>query len=458
MTKIGIVGGGLVGSLLSIYMAQAGFKVDVYERRPDTRKMKAVGGRSINLALSNRGWKALEEVGIADEIKELAIPMNGRVIHQADGTVDFQPYGKEGEAIYSVSREGLNNALDALSMSLPQVDYHYDAQCEDIDIQRGILYFSNYKEKKFFKAKPDIIFGADGAFSKVRLALQMRKRFDYTQDYLEHGYKELTIPAGENGTWQIEKNALHIWPRRSFMLIALPNLDGSFTCTLFLSFEGKESFENLKTPEAVIEFFQTEFSDALPLMPTLIQNFFENPTDALITVRCFPWTYNDKFLLIGDASHAIVPFYGQGMNSGFEDCRVFNQLLHENKGEGGDDINWANLCQEYENLRKPDAEAIADFALKNFIEMRDSVADDNFLLRKTIEKYLQKQHPDVFTPTYSLVTFKDEVRYSEAMRRSKIQDKLFAKLFKTKNIAKKWEKGELTNVLDKLVEEYKGLV
>ncbi len=456
MTKIAVVGGGLVGSLLSIYMAQKGFDVNVYERRPDTRKMKAVGGRSINLALSNRGWRALEEVGIADEIQELAIPMKGRVIHQADGTVDFQPYGKEGEAIYSVSREGLNNALDALSMSLPNVDYYYNSKCEDIDVRRGILYFSNVKDRKVFKVKPDIVFGADGAFSRVRLALQMNKRFNYQQSYLKHGYKELTIPAGKKGSWQIEKNALHIWPRRSFMLIALPNLDGSFTCTLFLAFEGDTSFEKLKTPEAVRAFFEQEFPDALPLMPTLVEDFFENPTDALVTVRCAPWTYNDQFILIGDASHAIVPFYGQGMNSGFEDCRVFNHLLGENMD--GDKVDWAKLCEQYEELRQPDADAIADFALKNFIEMRDNVADDSFLLRKKIEKHLQQKYPDVFTPTYSLVTFTDEVRYSEALRRSKIQDQLFAELFKTKNIETKWKKGALDKALDEMVEKYQSIV
>ena len=447
-----IIGGGLVGSLLSIYLAKKGWDVTVYEKRPDMRLVENQGGRSINLALSNRGWKALEAVGVADQIRDLAIPMHGRMIHHENGSLAFQPYGKEGEAIYSVSRGGLNNLLDNYSMALPNVDYHYNMACTDVDINKGILRLENRESKEKIEITPDLIFGADGAYSKVRGALQKRKRFNYSQSFLEHGYKELTIPAGADGSWQIEKNALHIWPRRSFMLIALPNLDGSFTCTLFLAFEGEESFEQLQTPAAVQAFFNQEFPDAMELMPTLVDDFFGNPTDALITVRCDPWTYQDKFVLIGDASHAIVPFYGQGMNSGFEDCNVISGIIDKYSNEETVDIK--TICKEYNALRKADGDAIADLALKNFIEMRDSVADDLFLLRKKIEKHVQKQYPGQFTPAYSLVTFTEDIRYSEAYRRAKIQDQLFSDLMQTPNVEAKWESGELEADLEKMVGLY----
>ncbi len=456
MENIAIVGGGLVGSLLSIYLAKRGLDVSVYEKRADARFEKQEGGRSINLALSNRGWKALERVGVADQIRDKAIPMKGRMIHSVDGALAFQPYGKEGEAIYSVSRGGLNNILDNYAMALPNVEYFYDTKCNEVNVKSGEVYFENVKSGESFSIQPDIVFGADGAFSKVRAAMQKRKRFNYQQDFLDHAYKELSIPAGPNGTWQIEKNALHIWPRRSFMLIALPNLDGSFTCTLFLAFEGEDSFENLQTPQEVMAFFKEEFPDALELMPTLIDDFFKNPTDALVTIRCAPWTYQDRFILIGDASHAIVPFYGQGMNSGFEDCRVLDEIMDQ--FSEGTTIDWASVCKEYNQLRKADGDAIADLALHNFIEMRDSVADDLFLLRKKIEKHIQKKYPNKFTPAYGLVTFTENMRYSEAQRRGNIQNALFEELMQTEDIAAKWESGDLEDVLEEMVAKYQKLI
>ncbi|MCL4120860.1 UNVERIFIED_CONTAM: hypothetical protein GTU68_007407 [Idotea baltica] len=452
--NITIVGGGLVGSLLSIYLAKKNHKVTVYERRPNMRDRAVDGGRSINLALSSRGWQALEEVGIADRIKELAIPMEGRMIHQDNGQVQFQAYGQKGEAIYSVSRGALNNELDKLSDSHDNVTYQYETRCSELDLSSGMLYFDT--EEGILSVKPDVIFGADGAFSKVRRALQFKKRFNYSQEFLPHAYKELSIPANEDGSWKLDKNALHIWPRRSFMLIALPNLDGSFTCTLFLAFEGEDAFENLKDEKSVIKFFGREFPDALPLMPTLVEDFFENPTDTLVTVRCNPWN-KENVCLIGDASHAIVPFYGQGMNSGFEDCRVLNELVnkYETKPEG---LNWNELLEEYSQLRVPDTNAIADLALKNFVEMRDDVADQSFLLRKKIEKHLQANHPDEFTPAYALVTFTPDVRYSEALRRGKIQDELFAKLFEIENISEKWENNDLESELNQFLADYKTAI
>jgi len=452
MKNIAIVGGGLVGSLMSIYLAKRGLDVTVYEKRSDARFGEQVGGRSINLALSNRGWKALEHVGVADQIKDMVIPMKGRMIHNLDGSLAFQAYGKEDEAIFSISRGGLNNVLDNYSIALPNVDYLYDMELLNADIRKGKLHFKNRKTDEKLEISPDIIFGADGAFSKVRAAMQKRKRFNYEQSFLEHGYKELSIPAGPGGSWQIEKNALHIWPRRSFMLIALPNLDGSFTVTLFLAFEGEDSFENLKSEQDVMAFFEKEFPDTIELMPDLVKDFFENPTDALVTIKCSPWTYDDKFILVGDASHAIVPFYGQGMNSGFEDCKVFDEVLGKYFVEG--EMNVPAIFKEFQELRKEDGDAIAELALKNFIEMRDSVADEKFLVRKKIEKYLQKKYPALFIPTYSLVTFTEDIRYSEALRRGKIQDELFSDFMKIEGVVEKWESGELEEELEELVRAY----
>ena len=453
MNNIAIVGGGLVGSLLSVYLAKQGCNVTVYERRANMRNRAVDGGRSINLALSNRGWRALNAVGMSEKIRKIAIPMEGRMIHQEDGRVQFQPYGQKGEAIYSVSRGVLNNELDKATDDHPNVDYVYDCKCTNVDLDNNVLYLN--KNGEDFTVNPDIIIGADGAFSAVRRSMQFKKRFNYQQQFLPHAYKELSIPAGENGGWQLQKNALHIWPRRSFMLIALPNLDGSFTCTLFLSYEGQDAFENLKDEASVKAFFETEFPDAIPLMPTLIEDFFENPTDALVTIRCAPWNYGDKVMLMGDASHAIVPFYGQGMNSGFEDCRIFNELVEANKQNGN--IDWTTVFSSFNEVRIPDAEAIADLALKNFIEMRDSVADQSFLLRKKIEKHIQNKYPDVFTPAYALVTFRDDVRYSEALRRGKIQDELFGQLLQQKGVAEKFENDNLQKEIEALVDKYKAL-
>jgi len=315
---IAIVGGGLVGSLLSIFMAKQGHKVSVYEKRHDIRGGELGAGRSINLALSHRGWRALEEVGLAEQIREKSIAMKGRFIHKDDGSTAFQAYGQDGQAIYSVSRGELNAELDRKSSSYDNVDYHYETPCTNVDLQKGTLSFERKNES--FEVKPDIILGTDGAFSRVRGAMQKTQRFNYSQTFLKHGYKELSIPAGSNGTWQIDKNALHIWPREAFMLIALPNLDGSFTCTLFLNYEGEVSFDALQTEEAVEAFFKKYFPDVIPVMPNYVSEFFENPTSSLVTIKCDPWHYGENVLLLGDASHAIVPFYGQGMNSGFEDC------------------------------------------------------------------------------------------------------------------------------------------
>ena len=448
MQQITIAGAGLVGSLLAIYLAKKGFEVNVFERRADMRKLETDGGRSINLALSDRGWQALDAVEVSEKIKPISIPMYGRMIHNMDGTKVYQPYGEGQQAIYSVSRAELNRILMTTAESYNNVNLQFDTKCSSINVRENKIELAQKNGEKV-ELQPDLIMGADGAFSAVRSSLQRTSRFNYSQEYLPHGYKELTIPAGENGSFLIEKNALHIWPRKNFMLIALPNLDGSFTCTLFLAFEGDPSFECLQTEADVKDFFNTYFASAVPVMPTLIQDFFENPTSSLVTVRCNPWSYGHRIGIIGDASHAIVPFYGQGMNSGFEDCYVFNQILEKNSNENG--VNWNVVLQEFEELRIPDANAIADLALRNFIEMRDSVADPKFLLRKKIAKYLHQKFPD-FLPLYSLVTF-SHVRYSEALRLGKKQDEMFAEIMKIENIEAKWHTGELDEYFATLIQK-----
>src|ERR1017187_5263875 len=417
MKSISIIGAGLVGSLLAIYLAKRGHKVSVYERRPDLRKNRISAGKSINLALSDRGWRCLEGIGIDEEIRKVAIPMNGRMIHNLNGHVNYQPYGKEGQSIYSVSRGGLNCKLMDLAEHWENVEFFFEERCTNVDLESNTMHFENNSTHKVTSVESDLIFGADGAFSPARLSMQMTDRFNYSQYYLEHGYKELTIPAKADGTWELEKNALHIWPRGSYMLIALPNLDCTFTCTLFFPFEGENSFASITNEKSLLEFFNRIFPDVMKLMPTLVHDYFTNPTSSLVTVKCFPWGYKDKLMLIGDAAHAIVPFFGQGMNCGFEDCSVLNELMEEH----GED--WSKLLNEFQHSRKPNSDAIADLAVSNFVEMRDLVADDKFLLRKKIEAWLNEQFPDKWIPLYTMVTF-SQMPYSKAMSEGKRQEEI----------------------------------
>jgi kynurenine 3-monooxygenase len=436
-----IIGAGLVGSLHAVYLAKRGVQVEMYERRPDMRTIDISAGRSINLAISHRGLKALDRVGLKEKVLEMVIPMPGRMVHDVEGNTNFQPYGKEGQQINSVSRGGLN-ALLMDEAEKAGVKIHFNQRCVNFDLDAGKATFRDEKSGEVAEVTADHIYGTDGAFSEVRHAMMMTDRFNYSQTYLPHGYKELSIPAAEGGGFRIEKNALHIWPRGGYMLIALPNLDGSFTVTLFLAFEGKYAFENLQTEQQVMDFFNEVFPDVVPHMPTLAEDFFNNPTASLCTVRCFPWRHKDKALIFGDASHAIVPFYGQGMVSGFEDCHVFDQLA---------DKYWDDkeaLFEKFQESRKPDADAIADLALRNFVEMRDSVADPRFLLRKQIEKKLSTKHPDKWTPLYEMVTF-SELRYSEALANGKEQDKIMNEILSWDGIAEKWESDEVFSKIEK---------
>lgn len=436
--SVTIVGAGLVGSLLSIYLAKRGYKINIFERRPDMRKVTMSAGRSINLALSDRGWRGLEGIGIADEIKKIAIPMYGRRIHHKDSTTVFQPYGKDNQAIYSVSRAEINMKLMDLAEKKAGVEINFDKRCTHISRTTGEVSFEDNNTHAIETVKPDLIFGADGAFAASRLNLQLNSdRFEYNQHYIECGYKELIIPPGKNGEFLMERNALHIWPRGSFMMIALPNPDGNFTCTLFLPFEGERSFKNLQTKEQVKKFFEEEFADAVPLMPTLLDDFMNNPVSSLVTVKCFPWVFDNKIALIGDAAHAIVPFYGQGMNCGFEDCVVLNELIEKHKE------NWDLILEEYQTLRKPDADAIADLAVGNFIEMRDKTADPKFLLQKKIEAKFSQKYPDKWIPLYSMVTYSPQIRYSTALKEGAKQQAIMDKVMELAGIENKWDSEEV---------------
>ena len=447
--NITIIGAGLVGSLLSIYLSKRGNKVSIYERRPDMRKETMSAGRSINLALSDRGIKALEEVGIMDEIRKIAIPMNGRQMHSIDGSNPYQAYGKEGQYINSVSRGELNKKLMDLAEE-NGVEIFFNQKCNNINWNENIITFENTFNTQLSTINAQLIFGSDGAYSAARLTHQLQHdRFQYDQYYIDFGYKELNIPAGDNGMFLLEKNALHIWPRGNYMLIALPNTDGSFTCTLFFPFEGDPSFKSLDNKEKVRSFFNTTFSDASRLMPTLEDDFFNNPTSSLITVKCFPWVRDSTFALIGDAAHAIVPFFGQGMNCGFEDCSVLNGLIDKHNE------NWEAILQEYQLLRKPDADAIADLALNNFVEMRDKVGDPGFLLQKKIEANFSTKYPGKWLPAYAQVTFSPHIRYSDALKNGTRQETIMQKIMALPNIEKRWQDEEIDKLILKEIEGIK---
>ncbi len=432
-----IVGAGLVGSLWAVYLSKAGYKVTIVERRPDIRKADISAGKSINLALSTRGWKALDTVGVGDEIRKMAIPMYGRMMHDLQGNLSYQPYGKEGQAIFSVSRGGLNAKMMDIAEQVGNAQIFYNERCTGVDLEKGIVYteHTETKEKKVYNS--DVVFAADGAFSAVRYnSMQTLDRFDYSQKYIEDGYREILLPANSDGSYPLEKNALHIWPRGRFMLIALANENGSFTCTLFMPMKGEKSFERLKTKADVNEFFQTTFPDFYKMMPNIADAWENHPLSALAIIRCYPWTHG-KTALMGDAAHATVPFYGQGMNCGFEDCTVMWELMQKHKED------WPKVFEEYQILRKPDGDGVQDLSLQNYHVMRDYVADPMFQLQKKIEARFSEKHPDKWMPVYSQVTF-SHIRYSEAFKAGNRQDEIMkAVMAKFPDIERVWDSEEV---------------
>ncbi|WLD22961.1 NAD(P)/FAD-dependent oxidoreductase [Flavobacterium dauae] len=444
---VAIAGAGLVGTLLGIYLKKKNYKVTIFDRSADIRKVK-FSGRSINLAMSTRGWNALDRVGIGDEIRKIAIPMDKRAIHLKDGSLTFQPYGINGEAIYSISRSGLNRLMVDLAEK-EGVDFKFNQKIWDVNLDTATLYMGENEHGPFKQKTFDMVLGADGAFSRIRHRMQRQNRFDYSQYFLNIGYKELTIPANADGSHKIDSNSFHIWPRGEFMLIALSNDDGSFTCTLFMPFEGENSFEKIDTEEKLTVFFNEYFSDTKDLIPNLQHDYFANPTSSLVTMQCYPWTYKDKVALIGDSAHAIVPFYGQGMNAGFEDITALSDLLDKFP----DDIQ--TVFKNYQEIRKPNADAIAELSYRNFIEMSTKTADADFLLQKKIEAWFTKQHPDKWLPLYDRVTFSLNP-YEDALAIGDLQKKVMDKVMQLPNIHKNWQTTEIENYILKLLSKNKA--
>lgn len=439
--RIAIVGSGLVGSLLGIYLRKARHTVHIYDRSPDIRTIQ-FSGRSINLAMSHRGWKALDGVGVGEAVREIAIPMDKRAIHLKD-KLNFQHYGKEGESIYSISRGTLNRKMIDLAEAAG-AEFFFEQKIWDVTLADATLHIGESERGEWKDVKYDMVFGADGAFSRIRHRMQRQSMFNYSQEFLHTGYKELNIPANADGSHKLDKYSFHIWPRGEYMLIALPNLDGSFTCTLFMPFEGENSFAQLDSRQKVEDFFEKNFPDSIDVIPKLAEDFFKNPTSTLVTMKCYPWTYEDKVALIGDACHAIVPFYGQGMNAGFEDITVLYELIQKH----GDD--WKTIFEQYQDSRKPNADAIAELSYRNFMEMSSKTADDKFLLAKKIEKRFSEKYPDKWLPLYSRVTFSHRP-YSEALAIGDKQKAIMDEIMLMPDIENSWDSPAVENKILELL-------
>ncbi len=444
-----VAGAGPVGSLLSISLARHGYRVGLYEGRPDSRKTNIYQGKSINIALSDRGWTSLEKIGICAEAKNRAIPMYHRAVHDIDGEVTALPYGREGDAIWSVSRSGINEQLLDIADDEANITTYFEHRLVDVDFETAKASFRLGDEDEL-AVQPDYLFGADGAHSKVRRLAHDLPGCSHSQTVMPQCYIELNVPADSDGSHKLEKNALHIWPRKDFMLIALPNTDGTFTCTLFLNASGDPSFESLTERSAVQAFFEANFADALDCLERPIDVFMEKTAAPLFLVQVSPWSFNDKVGLIGDAAHAIVPFYGQGMNCGFEDCAELDALIAEH------DHDWRRIFPAYERARKPNADAIAELSKRNFVEMSDLSGDREFRVRKKIEAKFSERFPELWTPLYSMVTFSPDVPYSEALRIGDAQDAVMERIMTLPGITEDWDEQYVMDRLFGLASETFG--
>lgn len=440
---ISIVGSGLVGVVLAISLKKKGYTVTVYDKSEDIRNID-FRGRSINLALSDRGWRILKELGIEDEVRELGIPMSERAIHTEEGDIKYQPYSIKGNSIWAISRGGLNKELISIAEK-EGVLFKFDTPIWDVNLKKGILYTAEKESDQWNEIKTDLIFGADGAYSRVRAKMQKQSRFEYQQSYLHLGYKELRIEAMPNGEHQLSKNAFHIWPRKDFMFIALANVDGSFTCTLFMPYDGDVSFETINSDAEINQFFTTYFKDVDALIPNYLEQFKENPVNSLVTMKCYPWVSEDKVALIGDAAHAVVPFYGQGLNAGLEDVYVLNQIISQ-----GENDSWLGILKKYQEERKPNGDAIAELSYRNFKEMSEDTADDMFLLRKKIEGKFAEAYPDLWLPLYDRVTFSTE-SYVSALAEGDRQTHIMDQVMLMDNIEDKWDSDEVMNKIKSLL-------
>lgn len=440
-----VVGAGLVGSLTALLMANRGHEVHVYERRQDPRKVGDAAGRSINLALSERGWRALDKAGAAEAVRAIAMPVKARCMHGRDGTLTYQPYGLPGkgrfghdQCIYSVARGPLNRILLEAAEAKGGVHVHFEHRLSDFRSNADGVTL-DFEEKG--QVEHSRVLGTDGAFSAVRQRMMKTDRFDFSQSYLEHGYKEIAMPPDAEGGFAIDPEALHIWPRGHFMLMALPNPDKTFTCTLFAPFLGPDGFSEIPDAQSARAYFDSHFPDVLDRVPNFDQDWNSNPTSSLVTTRCNPWHIDDRVLLMGDAAHAIVPFYGQGMNSGFEDARVLADLLDDHGGKPSQG-KWGEIMSQFTELRKANGDAIGDLALRNFVEMRDRTGDPRFLLQKRIERRLTDRHPTRWIPLYSMVTF-SHLPYAEALALGAIQDGIMAEVMDRPDIDSVWDGTEV---------------
>lgn len=440
---ISIVGSGLVGVVLAISLKKKGYTVTVYDRSEDIRNID-FRGRSINLALSDRGWRILTELGIDEEVRELGIPMSARAIHTESGEVKYQQYSIKGDSIWAISRGGLNKDLISIA-EREGVVFRFDTPIWDIDLKEGILYTAEHERDQWMAIKTDLIFGADGAYSRVRGKMQKQSRFEYQQSYLHLGYKELRIEAGANGEHKLPKNSFHIWPRKDFMFIALANVDGSFTCTLFMPYEGEISFKTVVSDDEINSFFTTYFKNVEDLIPNYLEQYKENPVNSLVTMKCFPWVSEGKVALIGDAAHAVVPFYGQGLNAGLEDVYVLNKIISESKED-----DWETIFEKYQEERKPNGDAIAELSYRNFKEMSEDTADDMFLLRKKIEGKFAAQYPDLWLPLYDRVTFSTE-SYVSALAEGDRQAHIMDQVMSVDNINEKWDSDQVMDIIKDLL-------